>query len=170
MKRGPAASLPGKLWAAWTQHLLATGPTWVWVAVVLTHILCCRITEVLSLRKRDFDFKKRCVTVRALKRQPQVQPQFGKAVLKTSVQNFILTNQPVIKISIIQPNMGLIHPIQILMRFPSFLQHTSQCTWTCTFECKYADPSMCICTYIYKGVSMCMHRYVYKYVYVCACA
>ena len=132
MKRGPAASLPGKLWAAWTQHLLATGPTWVWVAVVLTHILCCRITEVLSLRKRDFDFKKRCVTVRALKRQPQVQPQFGKAVLKTSVQHFILTNQPIIKISIIQPNMGLIHPFQNLMGFPSFLEHTAQCTWTCT--------------------------------------
>ena len=52
-KTGQAASLPGKLWEAWTQHLLKTGPTWVWVAVILTHILCCRITEILWLRNNN---------------------------------------------------------------------------------------------------------------------
>ena len=52
-KTGQAASLPGKLWEAWTQHLLKTGPTWVWVAVILTHILCCRITEILWLRNKN---------------------------------------------------------------------------------------------------------------------
>lgn len=71
-KRGQAASLPGKLWSAWTKHLLSTGPTWIFVAISLTHILCCRITEVLWLRKQDFDFKQLFVTIRALKRQPQV--------------------------------------------------------------------------------------------------
>ena len=68
---GQAATLTGKLWDCWRQHLLRTSPTWLWVAVTLTHILCARITEVLSLKASDFNWKANCVTIRALKRQPE---------------------------------------------------------------------------------------------------
>ena len=52
---GKASSLPGKLWGAWLDHVLAHGSMpWLWVALVLSHCFCLRITEVMKLRKRDF--------------------------------------------------------------------------------------------------------------------
>ena len=66
---GKASSLPGFLWGKWLDHVDSTGPTWLWVALVLSHALCLRITEVLRLRHRDFLWKARTVRVGPLKRQ-----------------------------------------------------------------------------------------------------
>ena len=70
-KLGQAATMSGKLWNQWRNHILKTCPTWLWVAISLTHMLCARITEVLSLRNQDFHWATRRVTIRALKRQPE---------------------------------------------------------------------------------------------------
>ncbi len=43
------------------------GQTWLFVAVVMTHLLCCRITEVLRLCGRDFRFSDKSVFVKSLK-------------------------------------------------------------------------------------------------------
>lgn len=64
---GKANPLPGPLWNLWLQHVLLKGPTWLHVALLLTHVLCCRITEILKLRKCDIDFKRGSVWVAALK-------------------------------------------------------------------------------------------------------
>ena len=68
---GSATALHGALWEQWRQHLLRTSTCWLYVAVSLTHILCCRISEVLALQRKDFDFKRRRVKVKALKRSPE---------------------------------------------------------------------------------------------------
>ena len=67
---GQASSLPGPLWNAWRKHVLEHS-SWLYVAVTLTHMLCCRITEVLLLQRRHFDFKRKHVTIPKLKRQPE---------------------------------------------------------------------------------------------------
>ena len=46
---------------------------WVYVAVVLTHVLCCRITEILTLEAGDFNWKANYVTIKPLKRQPEAR-------------------------------------------------------------------------------------------------
>jgi hypothetical protein len=68
---GQAAALHGPLWGMWRRHLLNSSPCWLYVAVTLTHILCCRISEVLALRKEDFDFRNKQVKIAALKRGPE---------------------------------------------------------------------------------------------------
>ena len=60
--------MPGPLWNLWLAHVLREGPTWLHVALMLTHMLCLRITEVLRLRARDFNFKTQCVFIAPLKR------------------------------------------------------------------------------------------------------
>ena len=65
---GKAAAMPGPLWNLWLVHVLREGPTWLHVALMLTHMLCLRITEVLRLRARDFNFKTQCVFIAPLKR------------------------------------------------------------------------------------------------------
>ena len=76
---GQASSLPGPLWNAWRKHVLEHS-SWLYVAVTLTHMLCCRITEVLLLQRCHFDFKRKHVTIPKLKRQPEA------AVVKMKVR------------------------------------------------------------------------------------
>lgn len=71
-KLGQAEALHGKLWKQWTQHILSVGPSWLYVAVTLTHMLCARISEVLALQAKDFNFRHRHVRIKPLKRQPEV--------------------------------------------------------------------------------------------------
>ena len=73
-KLGQAATLAGGLWAAWIKHLLATGPTWVYIHAIMCHMFCLRATEGLGLRGCDFDWRARSVRIRALKRQPEAGP------------------------------------------------------------------------------------------------
>lgn len=78
---GKASALAGPLWEMWLQHVLAKGPTWLYVALMLTHVLCCRITEVLKLRKRDINFKRGTVFVGPLKKGPPVTKHVMKAAM-----------------------------------------------------------------------------------------
>ena len=71
MKLGHAAVLSGKMWTQWTNHILKTSTTWLFVAITLTHALCARITEILKLKGADFNWAGKTVTIAALKRQPQ---------------------------------------------------------------------------------------------------
>ena len=66
---GQADKLPGAAWALWTHHVQAAGPSWLYPVVCLGHLLCLRVTEILSLSGKDFDLEKGVVKVRALKRQ-----------------------------------------------------------------------------------------------------
>ena len=56
-KLGKANPLPGKLWGAWLNHVLASGPSWLYVALFLTHACCLRISEVLRLKDCHIDTK-----------------------------------------------------------------------------------------------------------------
>ncbi|CAE7822103.1 unnamed protein product [Symbiodinium sp. CCMP2592] len=78
---GKASTLPGALWGAWLDHVLRTGPTWLWVALVLSHCLCLRISEVLRLRRRDFRWEQNQVYVGPLKQQPGVRKSMLTALV-----------------------------------------------------------------------------------------
>ena len=80
-KLGKASSLPGPLWGAWLDHVLDQGSTWLWVALVLSHCFCLRISEVLKLKARDFLWKKRSVHIAPLKRQPAVHKSMLSALM-----------------------------------------------------------------------------------------
>ena len=71
-KLGQACSMSGPLWNAWRGHVLKHS-TWLYVVITLTHALCLRVTEALSLRRCHFNFSKKFVTIPALKRQPQAR-------------------------------------------------------------------------------------------------
>ena len=86
-KMGPAATLAGSDWISWLNHVLKEGTSWLFVVLILTHLLCLRVTEALRLRGSDFSFKRSdsSVFVAALKRQkPTRKPllQETKMVLK----------------------------------------------------------------------------------------
>ena len=66
---GQATPLLGSTWHAWLEHVRNQGPTWLYVALALTHLLCCRITEIMRLTAESFDHEKKCVTIEALKRE-----------------------------------------------------------------------------------------------------
>ena len=68
---GQAEALHGKLWGQWTEHVKRVGPSWLFVAITLSHMFCCRITEILSLQVSDFNFRHRYVKIKPLKRQPE---------------------------------------------------------------------------------------------------
>ena len=70
-KLGQAEALHGPLWNQWRQHVLKTGPTWLFVVISLAHMLCCRVTEILKLTGDDFSFRHRFVRIKPLKRQPE---------------------------------------------------------------------------------------------------
>ena len=76
---GKASSLPGELWGLWLKHVWKLGPSWLWVALFLSHCLCLRITEVLKLKAEDFQWKQKSVKIAPLKRQVTVH----KHVLST---------------------------------------------------------------------------------------
>ena len=80
-KLGQADRLPGAAWNLWTNHVQATGPSWLYPVVCLGHLLCLRVTEVLSLQGKDFNFEKKVVKVRALKRQAETDKVLGEAAL-----------------------------------------------------------------------------------------
>ena len=64
---GPADSLQGNAFSLWMQHLCATGPTWVYVAMAMQHLLCCRITEILRTKKEDIDIAGRRCFIKPMK-------------------------------------------------------------------------------------------------------
>lgn len=80
-KLGKACSLPGPLWEMWLQHVLDKGPTWLYVCLMLTHVLCCRVTEVLKLKKKDINFKRGTIFVAPLKRGPPVTKHVMKPAM-----------------------------------------------------------------------------------------
>ena len=80
-KLGKACCLQGSLFKEWTEHLLATGPTWLFVLTLLSHMLCLRVTEACKLKSEHFDWRKGCVVIGALKRQPAVLKHMMTAVL-----------------------------------------------------------------------------------------
>ena len=78
---GKASSLPGPLWELWLKHVLAMGPTWLYVSLLLTHMLCCRITEILKLRRRDINFKRGTIFVAPLKKGPAMTKHVMKPAM-----------------------------------------------------------------------------------------
>ena len=78
-RRGQANPLLGSTWHAWLEHVRNQGPTWLYVALSLTHLLCCRITEIMRLTAESFDHEKKCVTIEALKRQPATRTPLTEA-------------------------------------------------------------------------------------------
>ena len=78
---GQADKLPGAAWALWTNHVQATGPSWLYPVVCLGHLLCLRVTEVLSLASKDFDLVKGVVRVGALKRQAATEKILSEAAV-----------------------------------------------------------------------------------------
>jgi hypothetical protein len=73
-KLGQAEGLLGKAWAIWIKHILHAGQSWVYAVVILTHLLCCRVTEVLQLKGSDFDWKNERVKFGAFKYGTSVVP------------------------------------------------------------------------------------------------
>ena len=65
--------------AAWLEHVRNQGPAWLCVALSLTHLLCCRITEIMRLTAESFDHEKKCVTIEALKRQAATTKPLSEA-------------------------------------------------------------------------------------------
>lgn len=78
---GQADKLPGAAWALWTHQVQSTGPSWLYPVVCLGHLLCLRVTEVLSLSGKDFDLEKGIVRVRALKRQAATDKVLSEAAV-----------------------------------------------------------------------------------------
>lgn len=78
---GQADKLPGAAWQLWTHHVQATGPSWLFPVVCLGHLLCLRVTEILSLRGEDVDFEKGVVRVRPLKRQDATDKVLSEAAV-----------------------------------------------------------------------------------------
>ena len=86
-KLGKAATLPGELWVQWVNHVLAHGRCWLYMALVLCHLLCLRITECLRLAAEDFSFRAGTVHIAPMKRQDAVRKPMLPEV-KTLLQNF----------------------------------------------------------------------------------
>ena len=51
----------------WLQHLLSQSRTWVVVAVWICKVFCCRISQALQLRSKDWDFANRRVYFKPFK-------------------------------------------------------------------------------------------------------
>ena len=86
-KLGPAATLPGQDWILWLNHVCKKGSCWLFVALLLTHLLCLRITESLRLKSSDICFtgSKSSAYVGPLKRQGSVRKpllQQAKTILE----------------------------------------------------------------------------------------
>ena len=64
---GQALPLSGPLWGQWRQHLRRSAPLWLYVLATLTHVLRCRVSEVLALRACDFQWRNHRVRIKALK-------------------------------------------------------------------------------------------------------
>lgn len=86
-KLGKAATLPGQLWVLWLKHVLAHGRAWLYMALVMSHLLCLRITECLRLTAEDFSFRAGTVYIAPMKRQDAVRKPMLPEV-KALLQNF----------------------------------------------------------------------------------
>lgn len=80
-KIGKATPLPGDLWCQWLIHVINNGQCWLYAALLLSHLLCLRITEVLRLKGSDFQWKQECVRIGPLKRQAATVKHMIKGVL-----------------------------------------------------------------------------------------
>ena len=80
-RRGKASSMPGQLWPMWLAHVHKHGTCWLHACLLLTHVLCLRVTEALKLRACHFNFKTRTVLIEALKGQEPVNKPLISAVL-----------------------------------------------------------------------------------------
>ncbi len=45
--------MSGESWDAWVKHVMAVGPTWLYVVVCISELLCLRVTECLRLNCMD---------------------------------------------------------------------------------------------------------------------
>ena len=78
-----ASALPGRQWNLWLRHILAEcGPT-LYVLVLLTQILCLRVTQAARLRGADFHWGPRRVWVGKFKRHRGVHKPLTKEAKKT---------------------------------------------------------------------------------------
>ena len=66
---GKASCMPGQLWPLWLGHVHSQGTCWLHACLLLTHVLCLRVTEALKLKASDFNWSARSVHIGALKRQ-----------------------------------------------------------------------------------------------------
>lgn len=78
---GQASGMNGDLWQLWLAHVLNQGPTWLYVCLLLTHCLCGRVTEILRLQKKDFDFANGTCYIKALKRGAPMRKPILSALL-----------------------------------------------------------------------------------------
>ena len=83
---GKAVTLPGPLWGIWLAHVVAHGTCWLYVALLLTHTLCLRISEALHLRAEDFSFKAKSVFIGPLKGQAGVRKPMIPEIQKTLIR------------------------------------------------------------------------------------
>ncbi len=82
--RGLAEPLLSLAWICWAQHVLACRPTWLYVASCLTHLFCCRITEITRFTVEDFtldDEDSPKVQVAALNKQAAVEKPLSEAAV-----------------------------------------------------------------------------------------
>ena len=75
----------GKLWKQWTEHVKRVGPSWLFAAITLSHMFCCRISEILSLQANDFNWRHRFVRIKPLKRQPEAACWSKRLLLLSSM-------------------------------------------------------------------------------------
>ena len=75
--------MEGQAWQAWLAHVKNKGPTWLYVALTGSHLLCCRITEVLRLKAKDFDFEHKVVAISSLKGQAAITKTMSCAAFST---------------------------------------------------------------------------------------
>ena len=80
-RRGKASCMPGQLWPMWLAHVHKKGTCWLHACLVLTHVLCLRVTEALRLRASDFNWKNRTVWIAPLKGQCAVRKPLLSALL-----------------------------------------------------------------------------------------
>ena len=80
---GKASSLPGDLWFHWLRHVLAEGSSWLYVALLLSHVLCLRISEVLRLQAKDFDFRGKCARIKEMKGGPEMHKHILNVIMPT---------------------------------------------------------------------------------------
>ena len=80
-RRGKASCMPGQLWPMWLAHVHKKGTCWLHACLVLTHVLCLRVTEALRLRASDFNWKNRIVWIAPLKGQCAVRKPLLSALL-----------------------------------------------------------------------------------------
>lgn len=86
-KLGKASELAGNLWKLWLAHVLREGRCWLYVCLIVTHLLCLRITECLRLKANDVSFKTNSVVIKSLKRQAAVRKPLLPEIKK--VLNFL---------------------------------------------------------------------------------